>query len=116
MFQSGGVDMFTTLDDLITALQADDLAGIQNANGNLELLRSALNEAHSSIGAAANRVQVSLDRNSATNTVVTGQLSLVRDIDLAEAITQQKTLEAAYQAALGITGRIGNLSLLDFLR
>lgn len=116
MFQVGGTDLFTELDNLVVALGNDDIDGIQQANGLLDDFRSALSAAHAGIGAAANRVQVSLDRNSATASVVTSQLSLVRDIDLAEAITQQKMLESAYEAALGVTGRVGNLSLLDFLR
>ena len=115
-FSADGIDAFTMLDELTAALQADDIDGINLANERIEQLRASLNGSHAAIGAVANRVQISIDRNSATTTVVTSQLSLVRDIDLAEAITQQKTLEAAYQAALGITARVGNLSLMDFLK
>ena len=110
--------MFTVLDELDHRAPADDLAGIQDRQ------RSA----RRSCGRRCQRgprpdrcggqsgADLARPEQQRPSTVVTAQLSLVRDIDLAEAITQQKTLEAAYQAALGITGRVGNLSLLDFLR
>lgn len=116
IFQAGGTDAFTVLDDLVTALQNDDVAGILTVNGQLDDLRGALGAAHARIGAAANRTSMALERNTATNTVVQGQLSLVRDVDLAEAVTQQKMLEAAYEAALAVTARVAQVSLMDFLR
>ncbi len=116
VFQGAGTDMFTMLDDLVTALDDNDVAAILVVNGQLDELRGSLGAAHAQIGAAANRTQVSLDRNMATNTVVMGQLSLVRDVDLAEAVTQQKMLQAAYEAALSVTARVAQTSLLDFLR
>ncbi len=116
VFQASGSDMFTMLDDLSAALAADDVDGIRAANDLLDGLRSTMSAAQAQIGAAANRVQVAIDRNNATDVVVTGQLSLVRDVDLAEAITEQALLQSAYQAALGVTARVGDLSLLDFLR
>jgi len=115
-FQADGTDLFTMLDGLVNALGTDDQAGIQTANGTIDAMRSSLSAAHAVIGAAANRVQTSIDRNGGTSTVVANQLSLVRDIDLADAITQQKTLEVAYQAALAATAKVGNLSLLDYIR
>lgn len=116
VFQAAGTDMFTMLDDLATALGSDDLDGIRTAHQQLDDLRQALAGAQAQIGAAANRVDVSIARNAATSTTVTAQLSQVRDIDLAEAVTSQAMLDAAYRAALGVTGRAGNLSLLDYLR
>ncbi len=116
VFQAGGTDMFTMLDELAGALQTDDADGIRAAHEQLEDLRQAMSAAQAQIGAAANRVEVSIARNASTNTTITAQLSQVRDIDLAEAVTTQAMLDAAYRAALGVTGRAGNLSLLDFLR
>jgi flagellar hook-associated protein 3 FlgL len=115
-FQSASTDIYTMLDDAVDALDAGDLAGITTSITSLEELRNSLFGAHALIGAAANRVTTAADRNSATQIAVENQLSLVRDVDLAEAITQQKMYETAYQAALSVTGRTMNLSILDYLR
>ena len=43
-------------------------------------------------------------------------LSSNEDVDVAEAITKLKMLEVAHQAALGVSARIIQPTLLDFLR
>jgi flagellar hook-associated protein 3 FlgL len=116
VFEGGGTDAFTVLDDLVNALGTNDNAAILTVNSQLDDLRASLGSSHAQIGAAANRTQISMDRNNSTNTVVLAQLSLVRDVDLAEAVTQQKMLEAAYEAALAVTARVAQTSLMDFLR
>ena len=44
------------------------------------------------------------------------RLSKVEDTDLAEALISLRSDEAAYQAALGVTARVIQPTLIDFLR
>ena len=54
---------------------------------------------------------------ASTNTVqLTSQLSDLQDIDLAETVVQVTSANTAYQAALATTAKVGQISLMDFLR
>jgi flagellar hook-associated protein 3 FlgL len=55
-------------------------------------------------------------RNEGVTIEMRSALSETEDVDLAEAILDLKGQEAAYTAALSVTGRILDRSLLDFLR
>jgi flagellar hook-associated protein 3 FlgL len=115
-FSSASTDIFTLLDVTADALDANDTSTIPDGLASLEELRSSLFSTHATIGAAANRVETAIDRNATTSIAVENQLSLVRDVDLADAITRQQMLQTAYQAALQITGKTAGLSIMDFMR
>ena len=55
-------------------------------------------------------------RHEGTTIEMRSALSEREDVDLADAILDLKSQEAAYTAALGVAGRILDRSLLDFLR
>lgn len=111
-----GVDVFSTLDDLATALAANDTAGIQAALPAINQLRASLSAAQSRIGSGANRVESAQARNAATRITLDAERSKVEDVDLADAITDQGRLEVAYNAALGVSARAMTTTLLDWLR
>ncbi len=51
-----------------------------------------------------------------TSTSTSESLSLVRDLDLAEAILEMQRQELAYQTTLQVGARVLQTSLLNFLR
>ena len=51
-----------------------------------------------------------------TSTSTTESLSIVRDLDLAEAILEMQRQELAYQTTLQVGARVLQTSLLNFLR
>jgi flagellar hook-associated protein 3 FlgL len=115
-FQGAGTDVFTVLDELATALETNDEAGIRDALDTMPALRAQLGAAMAQVGAAAGRIQKAADRNSGIALTITTELSMVRDVDLAEAVTDQQRMASAYQAALGATAKSFGMSLMDFLR
>jgi flagellar hook-associated protein 3 FlgL len=115
-FQGGGTDIFTVLDDLAAGLAADDDAAISAVVDLLPTMRSSLASAQAQVGAASGRISKAADRNDGVALTATTELSQVRDVDLAEAVTDQQRLAAAYEAALGATAKSYTMSLMDFLR
>ncbi|MEZ5257751.1 MAG: flagellin [Ilumatobacteraceae bacterium] len=116
LFANDDGDLFSFLDSMIDDLTTGDGQEVVQGLDTIDGLRSTLFEAHASIGAAANRADTAVNRNAATSISIENQLSLIRDVDLAEAITRQTMLQTAYEAALSVTGKTMGLSIMDFLR
>jgi flagellar hook-associated protein 3 FlgL len=85
------------------------LAGIDLAMENLLKYRAEL-------GARENRLEIAQARLLHERTDMEEILAKNEDIDVAEAITKLRTLEVAHRAALGVSARIIQPTLLDFLR
>jgi len=68
------------------------------------------------IGGRLQRVELASSRLSDAEINLKTSLSKLEDADLSEAILQLKQRELAYEAALAVASRVGNLSLLDYLR
>jgi flagellar hook-associated protein 3 FlgL len=109
-------DVFDALIGLRTALESNDLPAIQASSGAITAAGGELLEVRSEIGARMNRMELAeqrlLDEDLMLKTVVAG----FENVDMAEAIVELEARETAYQAALAVTGRTANVSLLNFLR
>jgi flagellar hook-associated protein 3 FlgL len=116
LFSAPSGDVFSTLDNLAAALQANDTAAIQATIDPMKALRSTLSAGQSRIGAAVNRVEAAESRNSAIRITLSTERSQVEDVDLNDAITEQSRLALAYQAALGVTAKANQQTLLDYWR
>jgi len=111
---SVGADKFSALLDKIAADVAqgegqDDLA-------DLDALSNSIITANGNIGAIQNRVTASQSTIASQNTDLTVSLAQNEDVDYAEVLTKFSSQQVAYQAALGVTARINQTSLLDFLQ
>jgi flagellar hook-associated protein 3 FlgL len=109
-------DLFQQLDALATAVAANDGATV---GAGVTVLDTAMDRVEViQVELGARMVQIDDLRSSAA--VIDDQLrsavSELEDVDLAEAAIQLKSREAAYQAALAVTARVVQQSLLDFLR
>lgn len=116
LFSDGSSNVFQVLDDLASALQADDTVAIQATITPMASLRSTLSAGQARIGAVSNRVEAAASRNSSVQVTLTAELSQVEDVDLNDAITDQGRLTIAYQAALGVTAKANQQTLLDYWR
>ncbi len=67
-------------------------------------------------GSEYERLQNDITRNSATALNVTSQISREGDLDLTQAITDQKMLEYTQQATLSNAGKMYSSSLLNYMR
>ncbi|HEX5444183.1 MAG TPA: flagellin, partial [Pirellulales bacterium] len=109
----GGV--FNALLRLQTALQNNDMAGIERATSLLEGSQQNLSLTRAELGANEQAVTSLQSTVQTAQTQLKGSLSNATDVDMAQAISDFVAQQTAYQAALQTTGLISKLSLLDYL-
>jgi flagellar hook-associated protein 3 FlgL len=109
-------DMFQILDAMTAAVRAGDMPAMQAAGAAFDNAVKRVSGAQIHIGGVTNQVEASMARNEQVLIDVKERLSKVEDTDLAEALISLRSDEAAYQAALGVTARVIQPTLIDFLR
>lgn len=113
---AAGTDTFSMLDDLRTAVAANDTAGIQAGLDNLDVALDRVHGGLATIGAAATRVDQARVRTEESQLALRTELADVEDVDIAEAIMDLQVEEMAYQATLQALGRSLPATLVSFLR
>jgi flagellar hook-associated protein 3 FlgL len=113
---SDSSDIFTVLSNLVTAAKTGDNAGI---GVGLDALGRALDRA-SMMQTKVGTGFVALDdvraRLSTERLGVNADLSSTQGANMAAAITNMTQADTAYRAALAAFGRIGSVSLMDYLK
>jgi flagellar hook-associated protein 3 FlgL len=107
--------LFTTLSDLKTALEGNNIGGIQNAMGNLDNHFNHISTEISDIGSKMIRMEIKENIYQDLSITNTSRLGEIEDVDMAEAILELKSIEVAYQAALASSSQVMRLSLVDYL-
>ncbi len=104
--------------EMVRAIASDVDANVtvQDALGNINTAQTRLHTAQATLGARLGSIEKLESRNAETTTDLQASLSRAEDVDLTEAILDLKSQEAAYTAALNISGRLLSQSLLDFIR
>ncbi len=107
-------DVFQVLRDIADKVEA----GTQAAGGldGIDAARSRLNTVRATMGSRLSSIEQLEVRNTGTKIEMRSALSETEDVDLTDAILELKGQEAAYTAALSVTARILDQSLLNFLR
>ncbi len=115
MVSGGSVfDALIRLRDMLHAGDQDAI-GSQGING-MDRALDALTGSLGRIGAVNSRLDGSWMRNENEILNVKNQNSQKTDVDLAEAIMELRKLEATHRAALSVSARIMQPTLLDFIR
>jgi flagellar hook-associated protein 3 FlgL len=109
-------NVFQVLNDLATALEGNDVDGIQESVDRIDASVDRLNVSWAEVGARMNRFDLMINRIQDDQVSLLEQRSNVADVDFAEAITDLKMKENVLQAALSTGARIMQTSLVDFLR
>ncbi len=112
----GGVDIYTVLTDLETALRASDQAGIEAGIGNLDTALDQIRTVRSRSGFRLNTLatySIAIDQLSFEFTTL---ISQVEDVDMAEAIMNFTKQEFVLQAVLASAARLMQTNLLNFLQ
>lgn len=112
---SAGNDIFTVLDDLEAALNADDSAAIETSIAGLDSSLETVLGGLGTVGARANQVEAAISRTQNDVLTLTEQLSSLEDVDIAEAVMDLELQKTAYEAALAAFAQSSQTSLLDFL-
>ena len=108
--------VFTTLVDLKTALQNNDVSGIQDAIGKLDANFDDISGKISDIGSKMDRMQIKSNIFQDLNLSNTERLSNIEDADMAEAIMNVSAAQLTYQAALSSSAKVMSLTLVDYLK
>ncbi len=116
IFTGSTTNMFDSLRDLLTALEGNNRSGIQAGLGNLDLATAQISDVQGTVGALANRLQVTHDALDTATLTITKSISDNQDADLATAITQLRLQEVAVQAASETFTKIFDSSLINYLR
>jgi flagellar hook-associated protein 3 FlgL len=117
-FDGGAIaqDVFSVLSNLVTAAQSGDSVGLQAGLDSLDQAFTRATAAQTQVGnnlAAMDdvRLQLTTDRFN-----VTQRLSATEDANMASAVTAMSQADTSYRAALAAFGRIGSISLMDYLK
>lgn len=113
---AGAPDIFQTLQDLSTALQTNDTAGISAALDRLDVHQDNISALRGEGAAKINRLELTQSRFQAQSIAMGDQRSKIEDVDMAEAITNLTMRESVYKAALATGARVIQPTLVDFLR
>jgi flagellar hook-associated protein 3 FlgL len=108
--------IFTTLADLKTALQSNDVSGIEDAIGKLDANLNDISGKISDIGSKMDRMQIKNNIFQDLNLSNTERLSNIEDADMAEAIMNVSAAQLTYQAALSSSAKVMSLTLVDYLQ
>lgn len=110
--------LFEVLEKISTDLRNDDLSatGLEAALGALDTARQRMGIVQSSAGAKTRRVDDVLSRNLNLDGDLRHAISELEDVDMAKVLLDLKVQESNYQAALSVTARVIQPSLVDFLR
>lgn len=116
-----GDRVFPQLFDALIAVRDDMRAAnyeslSQDRLNDIDAVMDELTDAAAEVGATANRVELTRQRVTQTQVTVAAQLSVIEEIDYADAIVRLTSEANIFQAALATGARITQPKLLDFLR
>lgn len=119
--ESGKTDIFSTLTRVEEAIRAgniDDPAGpgggMQAGLDNIETSADQNRRLRSRLGAKATRVETEIFHQEGVRNDLKQILSRYQDADAIETFNDIMKQETAFQAALNVTGRVSQISILDY--
>lgn len=119
--EADSADLFSVLTRLEEAIRAgniDDTAGaggsIQAQIDNLEVAANQERRLRSRLGVRATRVESAIEHQELVNVDLQQILSRYQDADIIETFNDIVKQETAYQAALKITSKVSQVSILDY--
>lgn len=107
-------DMVMRLRDSLYMNDVEDVGS--RATGGIDLALDNLLKYRAELGSKSNRLEMVRARVIQDKTNMEDILSKNEDVDVTESITRLKMLEVAHRSALGVTARVIQPTLLDFLR
>ncbi len=112
---AGSVDIFSTMKDLLAALDARNHDGVAAQVKKLEQFSETVSTARSRVGGFINVADAMSSQLSAAGLSRAKELNDVQSADTAQAITQLTLSQTSLQATLAVGARIAQRSLLDYL-
>ena len=103
------------LDAAIAAARAGDTAGLGQAQVEIAAAFDRATIAQMRVGTSLSSIDALQAQLADRRLAGKARIAKLEDADLATAITGMNQADAAYRAALGATGKISQLSLMDYL-
>lgn len=113
--QYGSTDILTEIDNLITAVNANDIANIQVGAQKMEDGANQINNAITDVGGRLKRIETMQQFNATTKSVIQGVVANVQNADYAKLAVEMQQQELAFEATLSSTAKVTQMSLLDYL-
>jgi flagellar hook-associated protein 3 FlgL len=111
-----GLDVFTTLSQLATAVRAGDTAAIATQSATLDARADDIRNALGGVGSRTALLDGLENALGDRKLALTEQTSSLEDADPASAAIDLTRAAQSYEAALAAISRTAQISLLDFLR
>ncbi|MDI6686833.1 MAG: flagellin, partial [Desulfobacterales bacterium] len=112
----GNVEIFSILNELKTALETNNPDGIASCLDGLEDASDQISKNISVCGARMNGLEIAKKNMVDMDINLTELISGVEDADISEIITRFSMKEIALKASYSVASKIGNLTILDFLK
>lgn len=113
--QAGRYDLFAELTQAEEAIRANDQSAMQTSLDDLEGAAEQNRRLRSQLGNRASRVESAMDYQQGVLIDLKQILSRYEDADAIEAFNAIVQQETAFQAALNVTAKVSQLSILDFI-
>jgi flagellar hook-associated protein 3 FlgL len=114
-FGEGTEDLFSVVKGIAEHATTDPVALAEDLKA-LDVSLNRMLVAVAGVGAAASRVETAATVNMDSQLALTARLSAVEDVDLAKTTMDLQMQQVTYQAALSVTAKSLQQSLVDFLR
>lgn len=108
-------DVFTTIDNLIAAVNAGDNTAITSGITDLQEAFARVTNAQSRVGTAMSTLDAEKLRLGSVKVASQARLSKLEDANMVEAISGMQQSDIAYKAALQAAAAAGKLSLMDYI-
>lgn len=113
---SSGIDTMKVFDDLIAGIKSGDSSKVQSQLGNLDSANSQVLTGRAVVGASMNRLTAASSIGDDMKLANSKVLSSLQDADYLQVVSDLAKQQVAYQTAIAASGRISQISLLDYLK
>jgi flagellar hook-associated protein 3 FlgL len=111
-----GVDVFQILSDLIAAMEGDDTAGVDALIDDLQQAREQLELGASLCSAKQNRLEMAKNSLTRLDQRVTDIITNTENVNVTEIAMLLSMKEIALQSTYALSSKLGDNSILNFLR
>jgi flagellar hook-associated protein 3 FlgL len=112
---AGAVDVFALVTSLEEELRANNSAGVEALLDPLETAANQVRSQRSSMGNVGRRLEVARDHMDQIKIDMEAFRSRFEDADILETITEMAQQEQSFEAALNVTGKVSELSILNYI-
>ncbi len=112
---AGRVDIFAVAANLEDALRSNDSALLQDSIEDLETAANQIRAQRSLKGNVGSRLETALSHMEQIKIDMEEFRSRYEDADILETITSMEQQSQSFQAALNVTGKVSELSILDYI-